>query len=180
MDSSHNDSASPRPHKRLTGLFVAIIAFKFLKAAAFLLVGVVVLRFVGATRHGAPMEFARFLNANPDREAIRQLSAFFGGITIRQRELIGAAALAIAAVFAGEGFLLLARVWWATYFTIAMTLCGIPIEVLEIWRRPERFRSWFYLVVNISILAYLWYRRNEFRDDFRPPRITAPPRGAAR
>ena len=81
--------------------------------------------------------------------------------------------------FAGEGFLLLARVWWATYFTIAMTLCGIPIEILEIWRRPERFRSWFYLVVNISILAYLWYRRNEFRDDFRELGIT-PPRGAAR
>ena len=180
MDSSHNDSGLPRPSKRLTGLFIAIIAFKFLKAAAFAVVGVVVLRFVEVTRHGAPMEFARFLNANPDREAIRQLSAFFGAITIRQRELIGAAALAIAAVFAGEGFLLLARVWWATYFTIAMTLCGIPIEILEIWRRPERFRSWIYLVINILILAYLWYRRNEFRDDFRAPGITAPPREAAR
>jgi Predicted membrane protein (DUF2127) len=180
MDFTHNDPRASRPAKRLTGLFIAIILFKFLKAAALVFVGVVVLRFVNVTRHGAPMEFARFLNAGSDRESIRWLSTFFDHITTGQREAIGLAAIAVGAVFACEGFLLLARIWWATYFTISMTLFGIPIEVLEIWRRPQRFRGWLYLVINIAILAYLWRRRNEFRDEFRSPGIIAPPPGAAR
>jgi hypothetical protein len=180
MDFAHNDPRPSRPAKRLTGLFILIIIFKFLKAAALVFVGVVVLRFVHVTRHGAPMEFARFLNAGSDRESIRWLSTFFDHITTGQREAIGAAALAVGAVFASEGFLLLARIWWATYFTIGMTLCGIPIELLEIWRRPQRFRGWIYLIINIAILAYLWRRRNEFRDEFHDERLTAPPPGAAR
>jgi hypothetical protein len=180
MDSAHDDAGANRPAKRLTGLFIVIILFKFLKAAALVFVGVVVLRFVNVTRHGAPMEFARFLNAGSDRESIRWLSTFFDHITTGQREAIGAAAIAVGAVFAGEGFLLLARIWWATYFTISMTLFGIPIEVLEIWRRPQRFRGWLYLVINIAILAYLWRRRNEFRDEFRGPGVIAPPPGGAR
>jgi len=180
MDSADNDPRASRPAKRLTGLFIAIIAFKFLKAAALVFVGVVVLRFVHVTRYGAPMEFARFLNAGSDRESIRWLSTFFDHITTGQREALGAAALMIGAVFAGEGLLLLARIWWATYFTIGITLLGIPIEVLEIWRKPHLFRGWVYLVINVAILAYLWRRRNEFRDEFSGPGITAPPPGAAR
>jgi len=180
MEFAHNDPGGSRRVKPLTGLFIAIIVFKFVKAAALVFVGVVVLRFVHVTRYGAPMEFARFLNAGSDRESIRWLSTFFDHITPGQREAIGAAAIAIGAVFAAEGFLLLARIWWATYFTIGMTLCGIPIEVLEIARRPQRFRGWLYLVINIAILAYLWRRRNEFRDEFRRERLIAPPPGAAR
>ena len=180
MDSPHDDAAASRPAKRLTGLFIAIIVFKFLKAAALVFVGVVVLRFVHVTRHGAPMEFARFLNAGSDRESIRWLSTFFDHITTGQREAIGAAAIAVGAVFASEGFLLLARIWWATYFTICITLLGIPIEVMEIWRRPHLFRGWLSLVINVAILAYLWRRRNEFRDEFSSPGIIAPPPAAAR
>jgi Predicted membrane protein (DUF2127) len=180
MDSPRDDAAASRPAKRLTGLFIAIIVFKFLKAAALVFVGVVVLRFVHVTRHGAPMEFARFLNAGSDRESIRWLSTFFDHITTGQREAIGAAAIAVGAVFACEGSLLLARIWWATYFTICITLLGIPIEVLEIWRRPHLFRGWLSLVINIAILAYLWHRRNEFRDEFSGPGIIAPSPGAAR
>jgi uncharacterized membrane protein (DUF2068 family) len=151
---------------RLTGGFVAVIVFKYLKAAAFLLVGIVVLRFVQVTRHGAPMEFARFLNANPERESIRGLSTFFNGITPGQREAIGAAALAVGSIFAAEASFLLARIWWATYFTIFLTLLGIPLELMEIWNKPRFFRGWVFLVINVAILVFLWRRRNEFREDF--------------
>ncbi len=151
---------------RLTGGFVAVIVFKYLKAAAFLLVGVVVLRFVHVTRHGAPMEFARFLNANPERESIQRLSRFFDDITVGQRQAIGAASLAVGAVFAAEASFLIARIWWATYFTIFLTLLGIPLELMEIWRKPYFLRGWLFLVINVAILVFLWRRRNEFRDDF--------------
>lgn len=173
-----NSESEPlrRPgRKRLGAPLAAIVAFKYLKAAAFVIVGVVVLRFVSVTRHGAPLEFARFLNVPADREGIRTVARFFDGFTSGQREAIGVAALAIGAVFAGEGTLLLARVWWATYFTIFMTLLAIPIEVVEISKRPHLFRGWLYLSINLAILVFLWRRRNEFRS-----RITAPRPPAAR
>ena len=179
MNSAHNENEAIPPdrnaRKRLTAAFGAIIAFKYLKAAAFLIVGVVVLRFVHVTRYGAPLEFARFLNVPSDWESIRRLSRFFDGITSGQREAIGSAALAIGAVFTGEATLLLARVWWAPYFTIFMTLLGIPLEVIEILKRPRLFRGWLYLSINVAILVFLWRRRNEFRG-----RLIEPPPEAAR
>lgn len=158
---------------------MAVIVFKYLKAAAFLIVGVVVLRFVVVARHDPAMEFARFLNANPERESIRRLSTFFDDITPGQREAIGAASLAIGAVFAAEASFLLARIWWATYFTIFLTLLGIPLELMEIWRKPRFFRGWIFLAINVAILVFLWRRRNEFRDSLaaepaEPRRETAP------
>ena len=116
------------------------------------------------------MEFARFLNANPERESIRRLSQFFEEITPGQGRAIGAAALAIGSIFAAEASFLLARIWWATYFTIFLTLLGIPLEVVEIWRRPHHERGWYFLIINLAILIFLWRRRNEFRDrvDFAP------------
>jgi uncharacterized membrane protein (DUF2068 family) len=159
---------------RLTGGFIAVIAFKYLKAAAFLFVGVVVLRFVQVSRHDPAMEFARFLNANAERESIRRLSEFFNDITAGQREAIGAAAMAIGSIFAAEASFLLARIWWATYFTIFLTLLGIPLELMEIWRKPHFFRGWVFLVINVAILVFLWRRRNEFRGEFdeEPPSKT--------
>jgi uncharacterized membrane protein (DUF2068 family) len=110
------------------------------------------------------MEFARFLNANPGRESVQRLSQFFEEITPGQGRAIGAAALAIGSIFAAEASFLLARIWWATYFTIFLTLLGIPLELVEIWHRPHHERGWYFLIINIAILVFLWRRRNEFRD----------------
>jgi len=167
--------------RRLSGGFIAVIVFKYLKAAAFLLVGVVVLRFVQLSRHDPALELARFLNASEGRESIRRLSEFFSEITTGQQEAIGAASLAVGAIFAAEASFLLARIWWATYFTIFLTLLGIPLELIEIWRRPNFLRGWIFLVINVAILVFLWRRRNEFRGSFaersragEPTRESAP------
>lgn len=167
MDSAPTEQAANRlpaqPHRPLSGGFIAVIAFKYLKAAAFLFVGVVVFRFVQVSRHDPAMEFARFLNAHAERESIRHLSTFFHDITPGQQEAIGAASLAIGGVFAAEASFLIARIWWATYFTIFLTLLGIPLELTEIWRKPRFFRGWLFLLINVAILVFLWHRRNEFR-----------------
>jgi hypothetical protein len=164
-ESPESRPAAARERKHLSGGFIAVIVFKYLKAAAFLLVGVVVLRFVHVTRHGAPMEFAEFLNAPAERESLRRLSTFFDAITTGQRQAIGVSALAIGAVFAAEASFLIARIWWATYFTIFLTLLGIPLELVEIWRKPLFLRGWLFLIINVAILVFLWRRRNEFRKD---------------
>lgn len=143
--------------------FIAVILFKYLKAAAFLLVGIAVLRFVRLSAHGAPMEIAEFLNVNPQRENVQRLSAFFSEITPGQVQAIGAAAVAIGLIFAAEGTLLAARIWWATYFTIVLTALGIPLEIYEILEKPATLRNYVFLAVNTAILLFLWRRRNEFR-----------------
>ena len=143
-----------------------MIVFKYLKAVAFLLVGAAVLRFDHVSRRDPTMEFARFLNANPERESVRRLSIFFHDITSGQREALGAAALAIGAIFAAEASFLVARIWWATYFTIFLTLLGIPLELTEILHNPHHMRAWYFLIINVAILVFLWLRRNEFRDSF--------------
>jgi uncharacterized membrane protein (DUF2068 family) len=59
-------------------------------------------------------------------------------------------------------------VWWATYFTIALTAIGVAIEVVEIGKRPGSLRLYVLLAVNLAILIYIWRRRNEFQGE--PPR----------
>jgi uncharacterized membrane protein (DUF2068 family) len=130
-------------------------------------VGLAVLRFEHLSRRDPSMAFARFLNANPERESIQRLSQFFQEITPGQGQAIGAAALAIGSIFAAEASFLLARIWWATYFTIFLTLLGIPLELIEIWRKPYHLRGYYFLLINLAILVFLWRRRNEFRDRFR-------------
>ena len=149
---------------RLTGGFIAVIVFKYLKGAAFLLVGAALLRFVQVARHDPGMEFARFLNVNQERESVAALSHFFESITPGETQALGAAAIAIGLVFTAEASLLLARVWWATYFTIFLTLLGIPLELVEISRHPRHMRGYYFLIINVAILIFLWMRRNEFRE----------------
>ena len=160
------------PPRRLSAGFLAVIVFKYLKAAAFLLVGLAVLRFEHLNVRDPSMEFARFLNANPERESIRRVSKFFEEITPGQGRALGVAALAIGSIFAAEASFLMARIWWATYFTIFLTLLGIPLELVEIWRRPHHQRGWYFLLINLAILIFLWLRRNEFQDRFETPPTT--------
>jgi uncharacterized membrane protein (DUF2068 family) len=154
-------SETPRP--RLTPGFIGIIAFKYLKAAAFLLLGAVALRLAHLPTHSEPLEVARFLGVHERTRVVQDVSAVVAALTSRQVQALGAAAILIGLVFAAEGTLLAARIWWATYFTIVLTALGIPPELVEIAKHPVSARRYVLLAVNVAILVYLWTRRNEFR-----------------
>jgi uncharacterized membrane protein (DUF2068 family) len=153
--------ASAKPP--LSAGFVAVIVFKYLKAAAFLLVGIVALRIARLPSHSEPMHLARLLQIRTERESVRRLSDLLSHVTPGQVEAAGAASLLIALVFLAEGTLLAMRIWWATYFTITLTALGLPIEIAEIVARPGRVRGYALLAINAAILLYVWTRRNEFR-----------------
>ena len=157
--------ASTRP--KLTPAFIGIIVFKFLKAAAFLLLGLVALRIARLPHHSEPLEAARFLGVTEHSRVVQDVSKVLDALTSRQVEAIGVASILIALVFAAEGSLLAARVWWATYFTIVLTALGIPPEIIEIAKRPTSVRRYLLLAVNLAILIYLWMRRNEFKTESR-------------
>jgi uncharacterized membrane protein (DUF2068 family) len=147
----------------LTPGFVGIIVFKFAKAAAFLLLGAVVLRIARLPHHSEPLEIARFLGVNSRSVLVQHLSFLLSALTIRQVVAIGVASVLIGLVFTAEGTLLSLKVPWAPYFTIVLTAIGIPPELIEIARRPGSLRRYALLAINVAILVYLWKRRNEFR-----------------
>ena len=147
----------------LTAGFIGIIVFKYLKAAAFLLLGLVALRIARLPHHSEPLEVARFLGVTERSRVVQDVSKVLDALTSRQVQAIGAASILIGLVFAAEGTLLATRVWWATYFTIVLTTLGIPPEIVEIAKRPGSARRYVLLAVNVAILVYLWRRRNEFR-----------------
>jgi uncharacterized membrane protein (DUF2068 family) len=159
-------STNPRPpaRKPLSAGFLWIIVFKFLKAAAFLLLGAVALRIAYLPNHSEPMEIARFLGVDERRTIVRHLSMVLAALTSRQVQGIGAASVLLGFVFAAEGAFLSMRIWWATYFTIVLTALGIPPELIEIAKRPGSIRRYLLLAINLAILAYLWRRRNDFRN----------------
>ncbi len=158
-----NPSDAKLPVPGLSAGFVGIIVFKYAKAAAFLLLGAAALRIARLPNHSEPMQIARLLGVDPGKVVVQHLSDVLSVLTRGQVEALGAASLVIGAVFATEGTFLAMRIWWAPYFTIVLTALGIPPELIEIARRPESVRRYALLAINVSILVYLWKRRNEFR-----------------
>jgi predicted branched-subunit amino acid permease len=158
------------PRKRkLTSGFIAIIVFKYFKAAIFLLAAIAIFRISRADPFPTAEDIARFFGASPENEIISR-------ITPRLAIGIGFASLFVGCVFGIEATLLAFRVWWSTYFTITLTALGIPLELYEIYHRPHGPGRYIILAVNAAILVYLWRRRNEFREDFSGTRSFAPSR----
>jgi uncharacterized membrane protein (DUF2068 family) len=145
--------------------FLAVIVFKFVKAAAFTVFGIAILRLARFAREGLPLEAAGVLGVSRDNELVQSAASLLLSITPRQVTALGVAAFSLAGVFAAEASFLLARKWWSTYFTIGLTMLGIPIELFEIASNAADWKHWGLLAVNLAILLFLWKRRNEFRLD---------------
>jgi uncharacterized membrane protein (DUF2068 family) len=168
MDSMGSSRAMAGPREgetrpRLTRGFLAIIVFKYLKLAAFVIAGVVVLQAARPVNHSLPARLAAFLEAHPDRERVQRLSESLSRSAPAKIDAVGAASILVGLIFGTEGTLLALRVWWATYFTITLTALGLPLELLEISRHPGNPRLYVLLAINVAILAYVWSKRNEFR-----------------
>lgn len=149
----------------MTKTFIAIIVFKYFKAALFLLVGLGMLSLARTPPVIAAHHLARIFRSDPESELIRRSVEVLRELPPGEAIGIGVIAVAVGLVFATEGSLLTARIWWSTYFTITLTAMGIPLEIFEIVRRPASVRRYVLLAVNVAILIYLWAKRNEFRDE---------------
>ncbi len=155
--------AATASRPKLSAGFLWIIVFKCIKSVAFLMIGAAALRLARLSHDSEPMAIARFLGVQTRTVLLQHVSRILDALTSGQVKAIAAASILIAVVFAAEGILLAMRIPWAPYFTIVLTALGIPPELIEIARRPESFRRYALLAVNVAILIYLWNRRNEFR-----------------
>ncbi|MCU0648559.1 MAG: DUF2127 domain-containing protein [Gemmatimonadaceae bacterium] len=89
-----------------------------------------------------------------DGRTARQLLARVAGIPAERFELVGAGALAYAAMLVTQGVGLLRGKTWAEWLTVLVTASFIPIECYEIWRGATVFKIAL-LVVNSLIVWYL-------------------------
>jgi uncharacterized membrane protein (DUF2068 family) len=149
--------------RRVSGGFLAVIVFKWIKGIAFVIFGVAALRLSRLEIMPTAVDIARFLSVSRENALVHRVADVIQTVTPKQVGAAGIASLIIAAVFFVEGGLLLARVWWSTYFTIGLTALGIPLEVWEIAHKPDSVRRYVLLLLNVLILVFLWTRRNEFR-----------------
>ena len=148
-----------RAGRKLSGGFISIIVFKYFKGVVFLLVAVVAMKLARADPFPTAQQIAQYLRSSPENELVRLIA----GVTPRQITGIGILSLLAGMIFTVEATLLAFRIWWSTFFTITLTMLGIPIEIYEIFNRPHSIRRYLILAVNAAILVYLWRRRNEFR-----------------
>ena len=168
--------SKPRKKKkegRISGGFIAVIAFKWLKGVAFVIFGIAALRLSRLEIMPSAVEIARFLSVSRENALVHRVADLIRTVTPRQVGAAGIASLFIGIVFFVEGALLLARIWWSTYFTIGLTAMGIPLELWEIAHKPDSIRRYVLLLLNVTILVFLWMRRNEFRH-LRPQKKAAP------
>jgi uncharacterized membrane protein (DUF2068 family) len=152
----------------LTAGYLAIIAFKYAKLAAFLILGLTALRMARLPADSLAHDLVRLFGAHQNAALVQHAAAALSVLTPREILALGSASILLGLTFGTEGTLLACRVWWAPYLTVVITALGLPYEIYEISRAPRSLHRWLLLAANAAILVYLWGRKDDFRREAPP------------
>ena len=164
---------------RLTPGYLAIIAFKYAKLAAFVVLGLAALRAAKLPPDSLVHDVVRLFGAHQNAALVQHLAAVLSVLTQGEIRALGSASILLGLVFGTEGTLLACRVWWAPYLTVVLTAMGLPYEIYEIARAPHSLHRWLLLAANAAILVYLWRRKDDFRPEAPERRRETRPENAA-
>jgi uncharacterized membrane protein (DUF2068 family) len=138
-------------------LLIAI--FKLAKATTLLAVALGGLSLLDGKMRGETLHRITQLSGDAHFRALTRLTNMVGIATNGRIELVSAGALFYAALFMTEGIGLLMQKRWAEYFTAITTASFLPIEIYEIFRRPDAFKIAI-LAINIAVVIYLVWKIN--------------------
>jgi len=142
-----------KPHKHPPGLML-IAVYKFIKAAAFLLVAFGALHFLHRDLAATVAHWVDLLRIDPHNH---YLLWFMEKVTkvdeTRLREL-SVGTFFYSALFFTEGAGLALRKRWAEYLTIISTSSLLPLEIFELVKGPS-IAKLVLLGVNLAVVAYL-------------------------
>jgi uncharacterized membrane protein (DUF2068 family) len=131
--------------------------FKFSKAILLLAAGIGALGLVHPNAAAAMLQWSTTVAPAGERRLLEHLLARTLSLPPERLELVALAAFAYAALFAVEG----AGLWlgrrWAEYLTLVATVSLVPIELIELARRPGSGVA-SALVLNVAVVGYLWWR----------------------
>lgn len=142
----------PRRHSR-EGLLL-IGAFKLLKAAALIALGVGALKLLHKDVAAEVSRWVASLDLNPDSPYLMSVLGKLARIDSHKLKALSIGTFLYAGLYFAEGTGLLLRKRWAEYLTIISTAGFIPLEVYEIARQITAVRI-VLLLVNIAIVIYL-------------------------
>lgn len=142
--------------KRPLGLTIIAIG-KAIKVVVLLAVGTVALILVGKNPPAELLHWADMLRVDPGNRYLYRVLEKVTGATPKKLEELGVGTFVYAALFAIEGIGLWLQKRWAEYFTIAITLSFIPLEMFEIVRHASVGKV-VTLVLNLAALVYLVVR----------------------
>jgi len=138
-----------------------IAAFKLLKAAGLIAVGVGALRLLHKDIAGEVEHWVNVFRVDPHNHYINWLLTKLEILDDRRLKELSIGTFVYAAIFLVEGTGLAFRKRWAEYFTIITTSSLLPLELYEVVRRAS-FGRCFALALNVAIVAYLIYELRRY------------------
>jgi len=147
----------------------AIALYKLLKVLALLAIAYGEVRLSDASLTARLLSWASGRPLGLEHTVVTWLLEWFSGLSAARVHALRAVTLAYAVLFATEGIGLWLEKRWAEWLTTIITASLIPLEIWELWFRPNIGKA-AVLVANIAIVAYLvWHVRKG-----RPPAAQAP------
>lgn len=142
--------------KRPLGLTLIAIG-KAIKVIVLLAVGTAALALVGKNPPAVLLHWADMLRVDAGNRYLYRILEKLTGATPKKLEELGVGTFLYAALFSIEGTGLWLQKRWAEYFTIAITLSFIPLEIFEIVRHASVGKV-VTLILNVAALVYLVVR----------------------
>lgn len=135
--------------------------FKICKAIFFIGVGAGAIHLMHRNLGELVMRIIDALPIDPEGRVVSMVMDKADLIDAHDLRRIGAGAFIYSVLCVIEGTGLLMRKGWAEYFTVILTVLGLPLEVFELLHRVTWLRVGA-LVTNLFILAYLlWVLKKE-------------------
>jgi uncharacterized membrane protein (DUF2068 family) len=148
---------------RSTSLLPWIVAFKAVKAALLVVLGITLLVAIRRDPVDLILQIALAVHLPLTSRLFDRAVMIAFNATPRREAVLALTAFGYAVLMAAEGVGLYLRRRCARWFTIGATSSLMPIEAYEIARRPSGFRV-LVLLLNVAVVAYLWRRREIFDD----------------
>lgn len=150
LHAEHSRSGRDEDSKGL--LFVGI--YKLVKVVFFSAIGFGALHLIHRNLGEEVMRLTEMLRLGPESHVVTFLmdkADLVGHHQLRQASMLSFGYAALCLI---EGTGLLMRRVWAEYFTVALTLMGLPLESYELLQRFNWFKVGA-IVVNLLVLLYL-------------------------
>jgi uncharacterized membrane protein (DUF2068 family) len=140
---------------------LAIAVFKIVKGLGLMAVGFGALHFLHRDVAVVIANWVDLLRIDPQNHYLRRLLEKVANVDDKKLRELSAGTFFYSALFLCEGVGLALRKRWAEYLTIISTASLMPIEILEICKKPSAAKV-VLLVVNLAVVVYLVFqlRRN--------------------
>jgi len=156
--AAHSAQGTRKRHNRT---LILIGAWKLLEAVFFFLVGIGAFHLVHKDLADEALQLANRLRMDPDGRLVTWVMDHIDSVTSHRLKQIGFATFFYAAIRIAEGWGLVLEKVWAEWLVIGVTVAFLPWEMYEIIRHPGDWIRIGILLINLGVLAYLfwWLRR---------------------